>query len=567
MDINTNKFIYALITFLLAECFFASGQDLVRYVQPMSGTAAATTPASLKHGGGTELNANTIPAVTLPFAMTQWTPQTRTSETKCIPPYFYKDSLLNGFRGSHWLSGSCTQDYGSFTIMPIAGKLKTTPVEYATKFSHTDEESSPSSYKVYLPAYNISAAVTSTLRCGLMQFIAQKSDSLYLLITPNSDFGEGYIKVDVDKGEVSGYNPVHRIYQGWGKPAGFNGYFVIKIEKAIASRGTFQDRKIFLLDSIKKQKNIGVFVGFRMSPGEKLNVRIGTSFSSIEGARKNLVAEIPGYDFDAVASKNKSEWQKALGQITVQTNIEKDKRIFYTAMYHAMQHPRLYNDVDGTYPTFSSYYKSGKINSGNYYDDFSMWDIYRAQLPLLEILQPRLINDFVRSLISKGKQGGWMPIFPCWNSYTAAMIGDHTASVIASAYQKGIRNFDAREAYRLLRQNAFTTPANRQDYLDGKGRRALDSYLKYGYIPLEDSVQEAFHKKEQVSRTLEYAYDDYALSQFAKSMGKTADYNLLIKRAKNYSNVFDPVVGLMRGRYANGSWANPFNPDAKEVFY
>src|SRR3954470_20368618 len=178
MDINTNKFIYALITVLSAETFFASAQDLVSYVQPMSGTAAATTPASLKHGGGTELNANTIPAVTLPFAMTQWTPQTRTSETKCLPPYFYKDTLLNGFRGSHWLSGSCTQDYGSFTIMPVTGKLRINPEEYAAAFSHADEVATPYSYKIDLPSSGISAAITATLRCALMEFTAQKGDSV-----------------------------------------------------------------------------------------------------------------------------------------------------------------------------------------------------------------------------------------------------------------------------------------------------------------------------------------------------------------------------------------------------
>ncbi|HEX8355888.1 MAG TPA: GH92 family glycosyl hydrolase [Segetibacter sp.] len=549
---------------LLSKCVL--GQDLVQYVQPMSGTAPSTTPASLKHGGGTELNANTIPAVTLPFAMVQWTPQTQTSETKCIPPYFYKDSLLNGFRGSHWLSGSCTQDYGSFSVMPITGKLQTTIAGYQTRFSHADEQSSPYTYKVRLPAYNLEAAITGTLRCGLMQFTAKTADSLYLLIAPNSDFGEGYIKVDAERGEVIGYNPVHRIYQGWGQPAGFSGYFVIKFDRAIATKGTYAGENIFITDSIKNQKNIGAFVGYQLKAGEKVTIRIGTSFSSIEGARLNLEAELPGFDFETVAAKAKTAWQKALGQITVQTDVEKDKRIFYTALYHAMQHPRLYNDVNGIYPKFSSNHQLDKIKAGNYYDDFSMWDIYRAQLPLFEILKPTLINDFVQSLILKGQQGGWMPIFPCWNSYTAAMIGDHTASVIASAYQKGIRNYDVNEAYRLLRKNAFTTPVDQQEYIDGKSRRALKSYLQYGYIPMEDSVQEAFHKKEQVSRTLEYAYDDYAVAQLAKGVGKTADYNLLMKRARNYANVFDPAVGLMRGRYINKTWFSPYNPDKKEVF-
>jgi predicted alpha-1,2-mannosidase len=557
---------YCLLIILSASFISTSAQDVVKYVQPMSGTAAATTPAALKHGSGFALFANTIPAVTIPFAMTQWTPQTQTTENKCIPPYYYKDSLFTGFRGSHWLSGSCTQDYGSVTIMPVTGKLQTASAQYATRFYHQDEQSSPYAYKVNLPAYHLTAAVTATTRCGLMEFTSQNADSLYLLITPNSDFGEGYVRIDASAGEIAGYNPVHRIYQGWGKQAGFNGYFVIKVEKAIASKGTFAEASLFAIDSIKNQKNIGAFVGFKMGRGERLRIRIGTSFSSIEGARKNLNAEMPNYDFDAVTNSCKAAWEKALKQILVETGREKDKVVFYTSMYHLMQHPRLFNDVDGTYPKFSSQYQLDKLRNGNYYDDFSLWDIYRAQLPLIELLQPGLMNNLVQSLILKGQQGGWLPIFPCWNSYTSEMIGDHITSVIASAYLKGIRNYDINEAYRLLRQNAFSLPANKEDYVEGKGRRALDSYMKYGYIPLEDSVPDAFHKKEQVSRTLEYAYDDYALAQFAKVLGKTDDYKNLVKRAGNYASVFDGSTGFVRGRYANGSWVTPFNADAKESY-
>ncbi len=542
----------------------AQNNGPVKYVQPLSGTAAATTASALKHGSGFALYANTIPAVTMPFAMTQWTPQTQATENKCIPPYYYKDNLFTGYRGSHWLSGSCTQDYGSVTIMPVTGKLKTTG--YGTPFLHTDERATPYQYSIALHQYNLRAAITATARCGMMQFTAEKADSLYLLITPNSDFGEGFIRIDKKNKEIVGYNPVHRIYQGWGKRAGFSGYFVIRFERLLSGTGTFSGDRIFLTDSIQTQKNIGAFAGFKMQSGESLRIRIGTSFSSIEGARKNLEAEMPGYDFDAVAMKCKMAWQKALSQVTVKTGNKTDKNIFYTSMYHAMQQPRLFNDVDGTYPKFSHDGELAKIKDGNYYDDFSMWDIYRAELPLFEILRPKLINNIVRSLIIKGHEGGWMPIFPCWNSYTSEMIGDHATSVISSAYIKGIRNYDVNEAYRLVRQNAFELPANISDYKEGKGRRALTSYLKYGYIPLEDSVPDAFHKKEQVSRTMEYAYDDYALSRFAKQLGKTGDYGQLIKRAGNYTNVFDIQTGLVRGRHVNGTWVEPFKPDGKESY-
>jgi predicted alpha-1,2-mannosidase len=549
---------------------YLSAQSLLQYVQPLSGTAPSTTTGALKHSeAGSEKNANTIPAVTLPFAMTQWTPQTRTTEIKCQPPYYYKDSLLSGFRGTHWLSGSCTQDYGSFTIMPVAGKLKTSMNEYALPFSHSNEITSPAYYQ--LTAGGVVTEITSTLRCGMMQFTMESEDSLYLLVMPNSDKAKGFVKVDAAKGIVWGYNPVRRIYQGWGEPAGFNGWFYIKVDKAGANSGTFSGKEIFSADSIINKPDAGAYIGFVMKKGERLRISIGTSFSSLEAAKKNLIAEIGTKDFDEVLSASKQEWETALSQIQVQTSNEKDKRIFYSAMYHAMQHPRLMSDVDGPdayrdYPKFAGNYEVMKMKDGNYYDDFSMWDIYRAQLPLFEILNPDLTNQFVRSLIAKGEQGGWLPIFPCWNSYTAAMIGDHVTAFIASAYNKGIRNYDMNAAYKLMRKNAFETPASFEEYKNGMGRRALPSYLKYGFIPMEDSVQEAFHKKEQVSRTLEYAFDDYALSIVAKGLNKIVDYKKLQQRSFNYKKVFDKSVGMMRGKYANGKWFESFHPDIRESY-
>lgn len=566
MLLKKTIYIKTLISIILpAITIMAKAQDVVKYVQPMAGTAAATTKSALKNAEGFGvLYANTIPAVTVPFAMTQWTPQTQNGENKCIPPYYYKDNLFYGLRGSHWLSGSCTQDYGSVTVMPVTGKLKTG--NYGVQFDHADEISSPYFYQVNLKQQQVQAAVTATARCGMMQFTMDKTDSLYLLVMPNSNYHEGYIRMDAQKGEIYGYNPVHRIYQGWGKKAGFSGYFVIKFEKNTGSKGTFSGTQVFNTDSIKNMPDIGAFVGFKLSKGDKLVIRIGTSFTGVAGARKNLNAEMPQDNFDAAVSRCKAVWQKALSQIDVQTTSKQDKNIFYTSYYHAMQLPRLYNDVDGLYPMFSSDYKNAILKRGNYYDDFSMWDVYRAEIPMFEILRPALVNNLVRSLVTKGKQGGWMPVFPCWNSYTSEMIGDHTASVISSAYLKGIRDYNINEAYQVLRHNAFDTPASKSDYKEGKGRRALDSYLKYLYIPLEDSVKDAYHKKEQVSRTIEYAYDDYALARFAKAINQTGDYNVLIKRAGYYANVFDTGTGMVRGRHQDGSWAVPFDPDKKESY-
>ena len=556
--------IFLILVFLFLTAVSLRAQDAVSYVQPLSGTAPATTKSALKHGSGTELNANTIPAVTLPFGMTQWTAETRRSETKCQPPYLYNDTLITGFRATHWLSGSCTQDYGSFTIMPLTSHLKTFTDNYQTRFSHNDEVAQPHYYRLNLPAYHLTTEITATERCAMLQFTAHRADSVYFLITPNSDRGEAYIKVDAKKGLIWGYNPVHRIYQGWGKPAGFSGYFVIQFDRPFSVAGIYRGNQVFKADSLHNGHDLGAYAGFQLKNGEQIRVRAGTSFCSLQEAYKNLQREINNWNFKVLVSKNREIWQKALNQVEIKTANQGYKKIFYTAMYHAMQQPRLFTDVDGTYPSFAGNYQVKQLKKGNYYDDFSMWDIYRAQLPLFEILKPSLINNCVRSLILKGQQGKWLPIFPCWNSYTAAMIGDHATAFIASAYVKGIRNYNVKEAYRLMRQNAFDVPATK-DYRDGKGRRALSSYLKYGYIPIEDSVPDAFHKKEQVSRTLEYAFDDYALAQVAKDLNK-ADYKALLVRSLNYRNVFDPSVKMVRGRYMDKSWYKPFNATAKEFY-
>jgi predicted alpha-1,2-mannosidase len=552
----------ALICILFSTVLPA--QHLIQYVQPLSGTAPSTTTSASKHSeAGSEKNANTIPAVGLPFGMTQWVAQTQTTETKCVAPYVYTDSLLTGFRGTHWISGSCMQDYGSVTIMPVVGKLKTKATDYAVAFSHQQEEVRPAYYKITTEKFT--AEMTASLRCGVMRLSVVSDDSLFLLVTPNSDFNKGFIRVDAAKGIIYGYNPVHRIYQNWGQLAGFNGWFYIKIDKPFGVKGTFSEGNILYKDSIQDKKDIGVFAGFRLHRGEQLLIKTGTSFSSLEGAKKNLEKEIGTRSFEEVRSEAIGVWQDALSKIIVETKSKREKKIFYTALYHAMQHPRLYNDVDSTYPKFAGDYELMNSGSNNYYDDFSMWDIYRAQLPLLELLEPARTSDFVQSLIWKGHQGGWLPVFPCWNNYTAAMIGDHAGAFIASAYNKGIRGYDVNEAYRLIRANAFTVP-DEKDYINGKGRRGLISYLKYGYIPLEDSVPIAFHKKEQVSRTLEYAFDDYALSVMAKALGRENDYEQLHSRAFNYKNVFDTGIKLMNGRYTDGTWYKDANADSRAFF-
>ena len=526
-----------------------SAQSPLKYVDPFIGTAPARTVSALRHSeSGSEDKGQTFPAVGRPFGMTQWTPETQTSENKCISPYYYNDSQITGFRGSHWMSGSCTQDYGSMSLMPFTSNrpdtVKKSPVSV---FSHKNENSTPAYYSVMLDDFGIQAELTGSVRSGMLRLTYPGNKVNCLFIRSNSDMKQGKIWQDKQKDMIVGYNPVHRLYQGRGQSAGFSGYFVIQFDKPFR-----------LITQTDNQQNIIVSFGGEMN----VTVRIGTSFTSLNAAINNLNTEIPDWNFDRTRKNTEEVWNQALGKVQVEGGSEEQLTKFYTALYHCYQLPRIVSDTDGSYQGFAQDTVVHRTGGFDYYDDFSMWDTYRALHPLMVILEPGRTLDMVKSLILKAEQGGWMPIFPAWGSYTAAMIGDHVSTMISDAYAKGIRGFDVDSAYKYMRKNAFDQPSH-EEYVDGKGRRALSSYLKYGYIPLEDSVWDAFHKREQVSRTLEYALDDYALGGFAKSLGKTDDYDRLMARSLNYRNVFDTRTGYVRGRYINKSWVEPFDPYKK----
>lgn len=558
------------IIFLLSVGFLYSCSNhtdtelLQQYVDTRIGTAPSVTKTAGVFGKKTEEFGQTLPAVLEPNGMNFWTPQTRDTEKKCVAPYYYKDSLMQGFRNSHWIVGGCTQDYGSMTLMPLAGELKCQPVDRASFFSHDDEVATPSYYSAHLKDYNIQAEMTGRSRSAIFRFTYNDEGEGCLVVNPNSDEGEGFIEIDTLRKEIRGYNPVHRIYQGKGESAGYSGYFVVSYQNDVTGFGTFQGDSIFAEQTtISNKEKIGAYIRFNVSQGEQVLIKAASSFTNMEGAQRNMQQEIPHWNFDQVRNELSVIWEKQLGTIQVETENRDDKEKFYGAFYRSSFLPRTFNDVDGAYPSFSQGSPIRKVKEGDtYYEDFSMWDTYRALHPLINIIQPEKGGNMMQSLVDKYDQGGWLPIFPCWNSYTAAMIGDHCISVLGDAYVKGIRNFDIDKAYEAMRKNAFEQPDSYDDYKNGMGRRALDSYLKYGYIPLEEPVKEAFHTNEQVSRTLEYAYDDFVLAQVAQKLGKKEDYEILIKRSKNYKNVIDPSTGYAQGRYADGSFLkedNAFN--------
>lgn len=520
-----------------------------QYVNPLIGTDIRIVQGKDKNS--TEERGQIMPAVGVPHGMTNWVAQTQATEQKCYPPYYYFQDAIQGFRASHWMNGSCTQDYGSVTIMPLSNRLELAPDKRASSFEHTEETASPSYYRVVLKDYGIQAELTGLSRAGIMRFDFQQEGEHYLIIEPNSDEGVATIQIDPEKGEITGSNPVHRIYQGRGKEAGFSGHFVVRLNEEIADYG---------IDTTATNHAIA-WVKLKSARPGKTVVKVGTSFTDIGHARQNLDAEIAGWDFDQVRLASSDTWNRALGQIAVKGTKEEEKVKFYSALYNTHFLPRTFSDTDGSYPEFDGGKQIRKMDSGTYYCDFSQWDTYRAVHPLFSILNPVRNGDMAHSLVLKGQQGGWLPIFPSWNSYTAAMIGDHCIAMIGDAIMKDAPGFDYEEAYTLMRKNAFEPNTDPESYRDGKGRRAMESYLKYNYVPLEDSVMDAFHRREQVSRTLEYAYDDFVLSQVAKKLGKTDDYNALIQRARNYQHVIDPQTGYARGRHADGSWVEPFTPN------
>ncbi len=531
------------------------GQDGLSLVNVMVGTAA---------------EGQTFPATGVPFGMTQWTPQTRAGEVKCVSPYYAADRTIQGFRGSHFLSGSCTQDYGSFTVMPLADDSKLEANDRAAAFAHASERATPYRYGVELDT-GIHAEMTGSLRAGMMEFrYGAKQKTGWITVENNLRLGTGTIQIDPVRQEITGVNPVYRIYAGSGKPTGFSGYVVVQFDRAFTVGGTWVggQRTAGGLEQSATSGNgrtPGAYVKFALGKDRTVRGRIGTSFTSVDEARRNLAAEMPDWDFEAAVGRARAAWEAVMAKVQVGGS-SPARRIFYTALYHANLVPRTYSDVSGTYPRFAG---NGAIETAKgftYYDDFSVWDTFRTLHPLMTILDPARDGEMVKSLILKGEQGGFLPIFPQWSSYTTEMTGDHVGAIVTDAYVKGVGGFDAEEAYRLMKKNATEEPASAAAYRDGQGRRSLESYLKYGYIPLEDRVLDAFHKDEQVSRTLDYAFDDFEVSTLARALGHDVDADYFAGRAQNYRNVIDQEGGFARGRHADGSWVTPFDP-VKPVSY
>ena len=412
---------------------------------------------------------------------------------------------------------------------------------YESAYSHQEEEASPGYYAVLLKDYGIKTELTATEHAGFHRYTFPKSNEAHIIVdvthslTPNRDT---YVKI-VNNHQLEGH--VTGDMEGaYDQP--LTCYFFAEFNKSFASSGTWNGDSIYSgLKEISGKDGVGAFVNFETEEGEQILVKVGISFVSIEGAKRNLQEEISHWDFNKVVKQAKDVWNKKLDKIEFKGGTEAQKTIFYTSMYHSLMFPRVFSDVDGRY--YSHF--DDKIHGTpgeRYYVDFSLWDTYRTEHPLLAYLEPERQNEMIRTFLAMYDQGGRLPLHVSYkNYYMAAMIGDHATSVIVDSYKKGLRDYDVEKAYEAMRKNAMV-----QDERP-KSRYGLDYYMNLKYIPAEKI-------RESVSVTLEDAYDDWCLAEMAKDLGKTDDYHLFSERAGYYENLYDSETGFFRPRLSDGSW-------------
>jgi len=498
---------------------FATGgteKDFTKYVDPFIGTGG--------HG-------HTYPGASVPFGMVQLSPDTRLHGWDGCSAYHYSDNEIYGFSHTH-LSGTGCSDYGDVLVMPTTGKPKFKHNQYASGFSHKNEKASPGYYSVKLDKYDVLAELTTTTRTGLHKYTFPKSASSNIIVdlVHRDKVLESSIEI-TGNDEVSGM----RRSKDWADDQ--HVYFVMKFSKPFTRFGIAESNSLKEGLRTAKGKSLKCYVGFETADHETVMVKVGISGVSIDGARKNLEAEQTGFDFEKVRTEAVAAWNKELGKIEVESDSLPMMKVFYSAMYHAMLNPNVYQDVDGKYRGRDLKVHDAKDFTN--YTVFSLWDTYRALHPLFTIIDRKRTADFINTFLVQYEQGGCLPVWELSANETGCMIGYHSVPVIADAYMKGIRDFDVKKAITAMKKSAM------------EDRNGLKSYKALGYIP--------YNEKENVSRTLEYAYDDWCIAQVAYKSDDQEDYHTFIKRAQNYKNLFDPKVGFMRGRNEM-EWYSPFVP-------
>ena len=493
---------------------------------------------------GTDFTGNTYPGAQAPFGMVQLSPDNGLAGWDRISGYFYPDSTIAGFSHTH-LSGTGAGDLYDILFMPVTLPYNETAeggLGIHSKFSHNDEEASAGYYRVKLQDYNINVELTATPRCGVQRYTFPKAESMVVLNLKkamNWDFTmDSQIEV-VDSCNIRGY----RFSEGWAR--GQKVYFATRFSRPFKSV-EMDEAEIKLKGEKVGTSKIARFM-FDTEEGDQVTIVTALSGVSVEGAVKNLNAEAPHNDFDQYLAAAKADWNKHLQRIEVKGGNADDQVNFYTALYHSMIAPTIYSDVDGKYygPDKQVHQADGWVN----YSTFSLWDTFRAAHPLFTYTEPERVGDMVQSFIAFYEQNGRLPVWNFWGSETDMMIGYHAVPVIVDAYLKGIGDFDAEKAL-----EACVATANIDEY------RGIGSYKKNGYVPY--NVEDKYNAENwSLSRTLEYAFDDFCIAEMAQKMGKTELANEFYKRSQNYRNVFNPATGFMQPIDSKGVFQPNFNPD------
>jgi predicted alpha-1,2-mannosidase len=527
------------IVFLLTVIFFVgqsqyaslcAQQQLVDYVNPLMGTAS-------EHSFS---NGNTYPAIAVPWGMNFWTPQTGTMGDGW--QYNYNSTKIRGFKQTHqpspWIN-----DYGAFSIMPVTGNIEVDQDKRASWFSHKAEVAKPHYYSVYLADYNVKAEITPTERAAQFRFTFPQAETAAIVIDA---FHKGsYLKVIPAERKIVGYS---RNNQG-GVPDNFHNYFVMVFDHDFTASGTWTQGVVNYERQELSGDHVGAVVKFSTRKGERVHVRVASSFISPEQAQINLDRELSKDSFDQTMSKAQLCWEKEFNRIKVEGGTEEERKTFYSCLYRILLFPRSFYEYDasGKVVHYSPY--NGKVLPGYMFTDNGFWDTFRAVFPFFTVMYRDLDAKIMEGLVNAYKESGWLPE---WASpgHRDCMIGSNSASLIADAYLKGIRGYDIETLYKAILKNA-----DHAGPLSSVGRSGADYYNKLGYVPYDVRIN------ENAARTLEYAYADFTIMQLAKALSKPAsDIERFRKQAYNYKNLFDPQTKLMRGKNQDGKFQSPFNP-------
>lgn len=518
ITIHMIKIIVSIALLMFAANVTQAQKQPADYVNPLLGTATLWDKEDIGYTPTHRVwGAEVFPGSSLPNAMVQLTPVTKFHSGS---GYQYEDKAIYGFAHTskgHW-------NLCNIPLLPATGTIA--PEDYQSPFSHQKESAHPGYYEVYLERYKIKAELTSTLRCAFHKYTFEEGAG-EKLIADLSMANERIRSWDIAQ---EGENVFTGFQQGGEKMCFY----------------ATANHKIKNIERMKTGSKEVPVVNFAESTGP-LELRIGFSFVSVKNAKENLEKEMLGKSFAQVRKDATDTWNALLSKITVTGGTERQRGIFYSCLYRSFLWPALRSDVNGDFAGR----RGAVMNKGfNYYTEPSLWDDYRNKLVLLGMLSPTVSEDVIKSLIEKGdNNNGFMPTF---------FHGDHAAAYVAGTYMRGIRGFDVKHAYAQLLKNAT---------VEGGTRPYITEYNDKGYIAEQDLKTPVLQTKAKaaVTKTLEYAYDDYAVALLAKELGDTANYNMLMKRTGNYKNVFDPATGFMRGRLANGEWIKNFDPG--KVYY